>query len=336
MSFLAGILCEICLEKGLGFYVEPQFGYVGYIEFASGRRRFFTGSSLEINSEAASKIAADKDYTAHFLRQPGLPSAQGLLVCSPGFRDEVIQKHPPIADKLHDEPAAFAFAAKHGFPLFVKPNEGASGRDVYQVQSKTQLSAALHAVFQSNTKALVQPMICGRDYRVLVLDGEVVSAYERIALRVVGNSTDSIKTLMATKENQLLEVGRGQCLSASRDNILRHLQSQGQSLDDIPQTAEIISLLPNANLSTGGEITEVLDQISDSFKAICIQVAATIGLRFAGVDVLCADHRNTSADCTILELNSAPGMRNYASLGAMQKANVIEIYRSIVSLLELD
>ncbi|PHR62745.1 MAG: ATP-dependent carboxylate-amine ligase [Robiginitomaculum sp.] len=334
MSFLADILREICAENDLGFYVEPRFGYVGYIEFASGQRSFFTGSSLQINHEAASKIALDKDYTAHFLRQSGLKAADGILICSPEFCTETSQKHPAMADSLNGMEAAAQYAIEQDFPLFVKPNAGASGRNIYRVRSQDQLSTALTQVFQSHTKALVQPAITGRDYRVLVLDGKIVLAYQRIALCVCGNGMDTLTSLIEAKTEELLAAGRGHCLITAHDNIASHLQSQDRTLDDIIAVGEIVSLLPNANLSTGGEIVPVLDELSDSFKAICIQAANTIGLTFAGVDVLCADHRNTSADCTILELNSAPGMRNYASLGATQKDKVIEIYRSMVDLLE--
>lgn len=334
MSFMANLLSELCSKRGLGFFVEPEFGYVGHIEFSSGRKSCFTGSSLEINSESAAKIASDKDYAALFLNRAGLNTPKGLLLCSPSYRRDIIAKHPEMASAFPDWASISRLADDVGYPLFIKPNHGASGRDVYRIQTPEELRSTLSRLFRKHTKLLVQPAIAGRDLRILVLNGEIVSAYERIPLSVTGNGTDTIKALLRAKIKQLYKSGRGSGLRVSDKSIARHLQSQGRALDDVIADGERVYLLPNANLSTGGDAVDVLDALSPNFKTICIAAAGSIGLRFAGVDVLCEDPSLEQPVYTILELNSAPGMRNYAALGPQQRAKTVAIYGSIIDLLE--
>ncbi len=335
-SFLSDLLEELSARRGAKFFCEPKFGYVGYIEFGSGKKSFFTGSSLEINSESAAKIASDKDYTALFLNRSGLQAPKGLLLYSPAYRREIKAKHPEMAANFPDAATITRFADEALYPLFIKPNHGASGRDIYRIKTSEDLRLTLTHLFRRHTKLLLQPSIIGRDFRVLVLNGAVVSAYERIPFRVTGNGTDTIQDLLKTRIEALKDQGRASGLRISDARIASHLASQGRTLGNIIRDGDCVHLLPNANLSTGGDVVEALEDLSEGFKTICITAANSIGLRFAGVDVLCDDPGLAHPEYTILELNSAPGMKNYAALGPKERRKVLAIYDTILDLLEAD
>ena len=55
---------------------------------------------------------------------------------------------------------------------------------------------------------LVEKPVTGKDYRLVVLDKEVISAYERIPLTVVGDGKSNIKVLLEGKHKEFQKNGR--------------------------------------------------------------------------------------------------------------------------------
>jgi hypothetical protein len=56
-----------------------------------------------------------------------------------------------------------------------------------------------------------------------------------------------------------------------------------------------------------------------------------MGLRFCGVDLACADLERADAPYSILELNDAPSLSNYVTLGEQQQQQVRALYRKMFS-----
>lgn len=54
-----------------------------------------------------------------------------------------------------------------------------------------------------------------------------------------------------------------------------------------------------------------------------------MGLRLCGVDIACTDLENPHSDYSILEINAAPGLDNYASSGQEQFERVKDLYKKI-------
>lgn len=95
--------------------------------------------------------------------------------------------------------AACRHAESIGYPVVAKPNSGMQGKGVVVAYKKSELVAALQAIFLSDQVALVQGYVRGNDYRLAVLDGEVVAAYERIPFIVCGDGLSSVAELMVKK-----------------------------------------------------------------------------------------------------------------------------------------
>lgn len=328
--YLLTIIEDNCREIGATLYAEPEYGYAGYIQFQSGNRRFFRGTSLDINHQGASAIAKDKDYCAHFLRHEGFSVPESVLVFSPRYRAEMAMKNIDVAKKLTSIDKAIEFVEEFGFPVFVKPNEGSEGRGVGKIYSIDQLFDTLYALFQEYPRVLVQRPVLGNDYRVVVLDGEVLSAYERRPFRVHGDGRRPIRELIQHRIRDLQSQGRGKKVSIDDIRIVRHLQSQQLTLDSVPGHRETVDLLPNANLSMGGEAIDITDAISPALSDVCISVTRALGLAFAGVDILCNNATEESSDYTILEVNSAPGLNNFAFVGQKQDRAVRKLYKKLL------
>src|ERR1044072_643639 len=184
--FLTSLLRDLAAEFGASVYADPS-GYLGYLAFPSGRRFFFKTTAFDINPQAASAIARDKDYCARVLQHFGHPVPEGVLLHAPRYIEQTKLKNEAVAAGLGFAQPAHAFAAAHGFPLFLQPNEGAEGRGVAKVDTAGELFDTLSALFPQHDKVLLQVPLPGRDYRVVVFDGEVMAAYERVPFGVTGD-----------------------------------------------------------------------------------------------------------------------------------------------------
>jgi D-alanine-D-alanine ligase-like ATP-grasp enzyme len=216
--FLASLLCDVAAEFDAAVYVDAEHGYVGYIEFPSGKRRFFKTTAFDVNPQAASAIARDKAYCALLLGHFGHPVPQGVLLHSPRHVEKVRLKNEAVAARLGSDARAKKFVETHGLPAFVKPNEGSEGRGVTKVDTVEALFGALAALFEEHDMVLLQVALQGRDYRVVVLDGEVVAAYERVPFGVTGDGRSTVGALLPDAVARLRAEKRGATVRTSSRN----------------------------------------------------------------------------------------------------------------------
>ena len=163
--------------------MEPNWKIVGQVTFRNGKRRYFRYSSSDLNPLGASSIAQDKDYANFFMKRMGYPTIRGEAFLSDDWAKMI--------GSPRNKQAAFRFARKLGFPLIIKPNSGSQGGNVQLVHSKKEFFKGLKAIFRRDRVALVQKQVIGRDYRIVVLDNEVISA-TNVFPSVIGDGRSSI------------------------------------------------------------------------------------------------------------------------------------------------
>lgn len=326
---LGQILRKIAPRIGARVLIEPEWGIVGQITFKSGRRRYFRYSSLDLNPLGASDIAKDKDFANFFMTEMGYPTIPGRTFFSVDW-----------ARALHSRrniDTAYHYARELGFPVIVKPNSGSQGVGVTLVHNQRQFYRAMRSIFKRDRVALVQKLIRGRDYRVVVLDDRVISVYERIPLNVVGNGRSTIRQLLTDKQRRFVAASRDTAIKPRDPRIAEKLERQGLSFRSMPTKGRRIYLLDNANLSTGGDSIDVTDQIHPNFQAIAVKLTRDMGLRLCGVDLMVdGDISQRPTTYHILEINAAPGLDHYAKTGRRQQKVVESLYLEVLRSLEKD
>ena len=326
-STLASILISIASELGAEIVLDPGWQYAGQITFSTGKRAYFRGPSLDINPHGSSEIAKDKDYAAFFMRRMGFPAVSGETFFSTEWADEI--------GSSRDAEAAVIGARDMGYPLVVKPNSTSQGRGVHVVSCETQFRDAIAFCLKLDRVVLVQPFVRGRDYRVVVLGSEVISAYQRTPLSIVGDGVSSIAGLLARKQEYWLAERRPIKISGDDARVTDCLRRQGRDLSAIPADGERIHLLDVANLSTGGDADDVTGRIDPSIEKLCIDVTREMGLRLCGVDLIIdGDVCGKFDRAHILEINSSPGLDNYAMLGPAQWQRVRGLYGKVLKHIE--
>jgi D-alanine-D-alanine ligase-like ATP-grasp enzyme len=74
---------------------------------------------------------------------------------------------------------------------------------------------------------LIEKMHAGQDYRVVVFQDEVISAYTRIPLEIIGDGVLSIEELLQRKQVYFIQTGRDTRINTSDPRIQRKLEKQG-------------------------------------------------------------------------------------------------------------
>lgn len=324
---LGKIFEKLASKIGATVLVEPEWNVVGQITFKSGRRRYFRASTIDLNPVGASDIAKDKDYANFFMKRMGYRTVHGKTF----FSDE----HCRAIGSRRNIDAGYRYAAKIKFPVIVKPNSGSQGKDVVKVYTKKDFYRAMRAVFRRDRVALVQTPVSGNDYRIVVLDKRVISAYERVPLNVVGDGASTIRRLLDRKQKQFIRTGRDTIIRKEDKRILANLKRQGMTMHSIIPRGIRIFLLDNANLSTGGDAVDVTDIIHPDFKKVAVRLTYDMGLRLCGVDLMVDGNITDKPDrYWILEVNAAPGLDHYVKTGKAQESIVEEMYLDVLKAMQ--
>lgn len=310
-------------KLGARVLIEPEWNIVGQIAYPNGKKRYFRYSTLDLNTVGASDIAKDKDYANFFMRSMGYPTIPGKTFFS--------NEWATILHSRRNIDAAYAYAKRLGMPVIVKPNSGSQGDGVALVQTKAEFYRAMRAILKKDKLALVQRPVYGKDYRIVVLDGRVISAYERIPLNVVGDGMSSITRLLKRKQKNFIATERDTKLKTSDPRIVAKLARQGMNMRSVPAKGARVFLLDNANLSCGGDAIDVTKRIHPDFRKLAIRLTKDMGLRMCGVDVMVdGDIKEPAKRYWIIEINAAPGLDHYANVGRAQERVVERMYLDVL------
>lgn len=321
-SFVTPLIEKVCRDMGITVHMEPQ-GYVGMLVRPDGKVRYFRGPSFDLNTLGATEVARDKDYAAYFLRRAGYPVPEGRAFFTNRWARVLGSENTPLA--------AHAYARSLGWPVIVKPNSKSRGVGVWRVQNKQQLLRAIRSFEAFENVFLVQRVVPGRDYRIVVLDEEVISAYERMPLSVVGDGTASVEELLTRKQEAFVREGRDTTIPIDDPRIDATLREAGYSRTSTIPDGNRIDLLPNANLSTGGDSLDITEVLHESWRQLVTRIAKDMNLRYIGIDILAEEPLSKpAAKYVVLEVNAAAGLDNYAAIGAPQRKRIETMYRKVV------
>ncbi|MEO8443877.1 MAG: ATP-grasp domain-containing protein [Gammaproteobacteria bacterium] len=260
-------------------------------------QRRMSATKTSLTNIVGNELAANKDYSRRVLGTLGLPM--------------------PRYERVYTRRAAIDAATRVGYPVVVKPNNGSMGRGVsVRIENPRELIAAYKRARAFGRSVLVEEMIEGSDYRILVIDGKLVAAAKRVPAHVVGDGAQTIEQLVE-HTNRDPRRGTGAArnwtrikLDAQADRLLAKHDYTRQS---VPRPGEVVNLRRNANTSDGGTAIDVTGSVHPDNHDIAIRAASAIGLDIAGVDIICRDISKSlwENEGRICEINSRPGIRKH-------------------------
>lgn len=264
------------------------------------RQKLIRASVTGNTSLVATDLAGDKAMTKQMLEAIGCPVAEGAVVYS--------------------EFEACKAAARLGGKVVVKPLDGNHGRGVTTGLTRhADIAGAYHRATVNGPSVIVERQLTGRDYRFLVVDGQLVAAAERCCAAVIGDGRSSVAFLInALNRDPRRGNGHEKVMTRVRPDdpsVVACLYSQGLTLDSIPARGAQVQLHPAANLSSGGSAIDCTDQVHPENVAMACRAAKALGLDVAGIDIMAPDISRPlyGSGGGIVEVNAAPGLRMHLS-----------------------
>ncbi|MCM8709704.1 cyanophycin synthetase [Clostridium sp. SYSU_GA19001] len=208
----------------------------------------------------------------------------------------------------------FLKAKNIGYPVVIKPRYGNQGKGVFvNIKDEKQALEAYNILSKNFEDIIIEKYIIGRDYRVCVVDGEVIAVAERIPPYVVGDGISTVRSLI-NKLNKDDRRGKGHEKPLTKvkldEALSAYIAKNGYNLNSVLPKGVKLILRENANLSTGGIAIDCTDEICVENIDICKRAAKAIGLNVCGIDICCSDISvPLTKDGAIIEVNAAPGIR---------------------------
>jgi hypothetical protein len=279
------------LDGGTGLVVGVASGTKS-IHFGAGRCAWYPQ-----NNATAATLASDKYFTNTILAHAGVATLGGDYF----FLHERHRAHRVSGHEIDD---ALNYFKKLGGHAFVKPLNGSRGDFAVAIADETTLVRYIGEVSRYYDSILIQPVVSGIEYRVFLLDDDVLYSARKYPPFVLGDGVHSIRDLLV-EHNKALQARGLSPVSAddTRDAALDQVLPKGARWD-IPG---------RMNLSAGG--TMVLETpASDAVSALARAAVRALGLRVAAVDLF-TDIEGEAGATAVIEVNSNPSIRLLESSG---------------------
>jgi glutamate--cysteine ligase len=230
--------------------------------------------------------------------------------------DEVGIRIPKGLEYTRAEKAKADFLFFKGNPVVIKPNQTNFGIGITILKDnfdRSVFNRAVDIAFENDSTILIEEFIEGKEFRIFVIEDEVVGILHRVPANVVGDGTSTISELVQLKNQDPLR-GKGYRTPLEKIQLgeaeSMFLDQQKKDFNYVPSTGETIYLRENSNISTGGDSIDFTDDIPDSYKQIAIRAASALQVQITGLDMIIRDYtREASADnYAIIEMNFNPAI----------------------------
>nr|WP_236784696.1 acylphosphatase [Alteribacter salitolerans] len=249
---------------------------------------FFRSRGDEVTEEAI-EICKDKNLTKEYLKRFGVPSPEGRRFTEKHTNEEVL-----------------SYACDIGYPLVLKPTNGSLGKGVIaNILDEKGLLGALGYVKDElgYSDIILEKYIEGTEYRVYVVNDQVIGAVEKLPPNVTGDGSKTIEELIKIKNKEKKDNPHLSKRHIKIDyEVVQCIEYGGYSLNSVLEDGKTIYLRKKNSLSSGGEPVDATDKLSDKVKKIAVDSLKAIpDLPQAGLDLI-VDHRNNTA--AVIEINA--------------------------------
>ncbi|MDE2332036.1 MAG: hypothetical protein KGK16_14810 [Bradyrhizobium sp.] len=282
-----------CREFDLAF--EDIDGGTGLVfSVASKARRVHFGAGrcswYPQNNATATTLASDKYFTNLILERAGVATLGGDYFF-------LHDRHRARRAEGHEIEDALKYFAKLGATAFVKPLLGSRGDFAQAVYDEATLKNYFLSVSRYYDSILMQPLVSGDEYRLFLLDGEVLYAARKYPPVVLGDGMRSIRDLVSEHNAVLQARGLSPAAEAADEQVLGRVLSKGERWE----------LPGRMNLSAGGTMALEASP-STAATAAARNAARALGLRVAAMDLF-TNIKGRAEATAVIEVNSNPSIR---------------------------
>ena len=272
---------------GLAFAAIDEDGLVFSVASAT-RRLWFGGGRCSYypqNNATAATLAADKFQSAEILHHLGIPTLGGQYF----FLNDRHRAQRPTGHERNDAIRCFQTL---GNVAFVKPLNGSRGDFAQAVHGEAALLAYLDAVSRHYDSIIVQPIVVGDEYRIFVLDDQVLFSARKHPPFVTGDGTLTLRELLMVRDAALVAHGVSSV-------------EQADPFDAVLPSGARWTLPGRMNRSVGGDMT--FEMAPPAAEEMAVSAVRALGLRVGGVDLFTGLDGKPSM--RVIEINANPSIR---------------------------
>ena len=266
---------------------------------------FYRSRGDKVANEAV-EIVHQKHTAKAYFDKASVPTPKGVLIKKQTDREEILHRIGSLS-----------------YPLVVKPVLGSLGKGVTtEIQNEEELFAAIENIknnYEDYEQIIIEEYVNGDEYRVYVVNDQVVAVTKRIPANVIGDGESTIKQLVEKKNN----AKKHNPYLAKKpihldDSINMYLHKQGMTIEDVPEKDQQVQLKGQSNISAGGDPIDATDDLNEHSKNIAISAVKSIpGLIHAGVDIIVNEQHTT-----VLEVNATADISMHIFPMAGESRNV--------------
>ena len=300
-STYAKIIKEICRENNIE--LSSFSGDWVFMLKKGDKLKYILSYQFDLNTAAVQGICKDKCALSDILVHHEVPCAEHVFFTTP------VSSYLP---KSGNSKRLQQLLDKHS-KLVCKPNEGASGKNVFAVSNGGELEFAMAKIFESAESMAVSPYYeIEKEYRVIVLDGVVKLAFSKEIPYVKGDGYSSLAELISKSSSQVLP--------ADMDRI---------DLGQVLEKDEVWKYGWKHNLAHGAIAQVVSDEVLiKKLSDLAVKASHVLNIRFASVDIIFTD-----GSYRVLEINSGVMMEHFASSSPENYAKAKEIYKDAIDVM---
>lgn len=318
---ITSILERLAIENGCKFVIAENNQNSGYIETVMNNRYFFTYGTLDINTNAATEFANSKSLASSVMKEVGLsvPSEREVKYGSEKVHADYLREVCEYIEELE-------------LPIILKPVHGRQGRNIFKIEYMEELGSAIKIIIEDEDDFIVQEFIDAGEVRVVLLDGEIIQAYKRDFVNIVGDGFKTIKQLIDAKNDKFLERERNTVIDISDTQIQNIFIKNGYTSEIVLPNEYRLNLSYGRNLSKGGEYEFIEYKFNDVFRDVLKRVSKATGLRLVGFDLFIfkdVEFLKEIEDISFIEYNASPDMENNFYYDSDYQGLLHEIYKRI-------
>jgi cyanophycin synthetase len=280
---------RLLLEEAreLGLQADTIYPEKEVAEISDGERKIIVREAFILSddpSSASITLAKNKEITYHLWERDHVPFPRSYY-----FKNTSL--FPKNAADLDLK-----------FPVVYKKSNGKKSIGVHtNILSFEELSKIIN---ESDGSFIIQEMVFGKEYRLLVFKGRLLGALEMVPPQIIGNGADSIGKLIEKKNSHL------QKKIILNEKVAQTLKKNGFSLETIPEKDTCVLLQENSCLAEGGSSIDCTDIVHEDILKLTLTGAKAVNLQLAGLDLICEDISISpeKQKLAFLEANSLPSL----------------------------
>ena len=297
MEMSTQLLMRAALCKGVGVEILDRSENFIRLSRGDNRQLVVQATKTAIDNYATVLAMENKVVTKRLLAE------QGIMV-------------PAGGEYFSSQEALNSFPQYENRAIVIKPKSTNFGIGITILKENKDINnfeKALNIAFEHDNCILIENFIEGREFRIFVIDDEVVGVLHRVPANVVGDGVHTVRELVELK-NQDPRRGKGyhtplEKIALGREESL-FLEMQGASFETVVKSEVKLYLRENSNISTGGDSLDFTDDIDSSYKEIAVSAAKAVSARITGVDMMIRDIKEVadSVNYAIIEINFNPAI----------------------------